>query len=214
MSARPFGVVIPIVTFLLIALAPAASMAGLYRSQQMEIGAALELRKDGHFRYQLDYGAVSEHASGDWSFDGRIVRLTTKPAPRKPSFELVRDDPAPAGEVSIAIEPPGFGADGYLLDAIVTDASSGEKGLVTTDDDGRVLAGSHKLTVIEPMVPVYGDVGGRFPLSGERGHHLLLRFHANDLGTAAFDREPLQSTPRGLVLKRYESEIRFIRVRP
>jgi len=203
-----------VLTFLLAAAVPPASVAGLYQAQQMEVGAALELKKDGHFRYQLDYGAVSEHAEGDWSFDGKNVRLTTRPPPHRPSFELVRDDPAPAGEISLSVEPPGFGSDGYRIDAIGTDAASGEKGFVTTDDDGKVLAGSHKLSAIEPMIPVYGDIGGRFPLSGERGHHLLLRFHANDLGTAAFDREPLLLTPRGLVLNRYESEIRFIRVRP
>ena len=214
MSGGAFGVVMALVTLLLLALAPAASVAGLYQSQQMEVGAALELQKGGHFRYQLDYGAVSEHAEGDWSFDGKTVRLTTKPAPRRPSFELVRDDPAPVGEVKLTVEPPGFGAEGYRLDAIGTDAASGEKGLVSTDDDGKVQAGSHKLSAIEPMVPVYGVVGGRFPLSAELGHHLILRFHANDLGTAAFDGEPLKLTPRGLVLNRYDTAIRFIRVRP
>ena len=199
----------------LVAAAPsAASVAGLYQAQQMEVGAALELKKDGHFRYQLDYGAVSEHAAGEWAFDGKTVRLTTRPTPHRPDFELVRDDPAPAGEISMSVEPPGFGAEGYRLDAIGTDAASGEKGLVTTNDVGRVLTGGHKLSAIEPMVPVYGDIGGRFALSAERGHRLLLRFHANDLGTAAFDREPLLLGPRGLVLNRYESEIRFIRVRP
>jgi hypothetical protein len=60
----------------------------------------------------------------------------------------------------------------------------------------------------------FGLARGHFPLSPERGHHPLLRFHANDLGHAAFDHEPLALTPRGLVLKRYDSVIRFIRVRP
>jgi hypothetical protein len=112
----------------------------------------------------------------------------------------------------MTLEPPGFG-DGYRLDAIATDAS-GEKGRVTTDDEGLVEAGGHKLVAIDPLVPVYGAVAGHFPLSSDRGHRLLLRFHANDLGTASFDREPLAVTPRGLVLNRYDSEIRFIRVRP
>ena len=103
-------------------------MAGFYQSQTMEVGAALELQKNGHFRYQLDYGAVSEQAEGDWTFDGNAVHLTTKPAPRQPSFELVRDDPAPVGQVSMAVEPPGFG-DGYRLDAIATDIA-GQKGRV------------------------------------------------------------------------------------
>jgi hypothetical protein len=193
--------------------APAAAVAGLYQSQTMEVGAALELRKDGHFRYQLDYGAVSEEAAGDWTFDGKAVRLTTRPAPVPPSFELVRDDPAPAGDVAMALEAPGFG-EGYRLDAIATDAATGQKGRVTTDENGRVDAGTHRLAALDPLVPVYGTVAGHFALSTERGHHLLFRFHANDLGHAAFDHEPLALTPRGLVLNRYDTAIRFIRVRP
>jgi hypothetical protein len=38
--------------------------------------------------------------------------------------------------------------------------------------------------------------------------------HANDLGAAAFDRKPLVLTRCVLVLNRYDSEIRFMRVRP
>ena len=194
-------------------LAPAPTVAGLYQAHQMEVGASLELKADGHFRYQLDYGAVSEHAEGAWSFDGQTVRLTTRPAPMPPSFELVRDDPAPGGEVAMSLEPPGFG-EGYRLDAIGTDAATGETGRVTSDEQGRVEAGRRKLSAVDPLVPVYGIVGGHFPLSADRGHRLLLRFHPNDLGTAAFDGEPLSLTDGGLVLNRYESEIRFIRVRP
>jgi hypothetical protein len=125
----------------------------------------------------------------------------------------VRDDVAPAGELTVELVPPGFGQD-FRIDAIGTDAASGEKGLVTTDEQGRVLAGAHKLSAIDPLVPVYGSIGGHFVLSPDRGHRLLLRFHANDLQTAAFEREPLALTPDGLVLNRYDSEIRFIRVRP
>lgn len=198
---------------LLLAAAPAqATVAGLYQAHQMEVGAALELQKNGHFRYQLDYGAVSESAEGDWTFDGKAVRLTTRPRPTPPRFDLVRDDPAPEGEVTIRVEPPGFGAEGYRIDAIGTDASSGEKGLVTTDGEGRVETGGHELSAIEPLVPVYGTPVGEIPLSPGRGHHLLLRFRANDLGHAAFDGEKLELTPRGLVLNRYETQIRFLRV--
>ena len=198
-----------LLTFL---LAAPVAIAGLYQSHQMEVGAALELQKNGHFRYQLDYGAVSEAAEGDWTFDGKAVRLTTRPKPNPPSFELVRDDPAPLGEVSIAVEPPGFGAEGYRLDALGTDAASREKGLVRTDSDGRVQSGGHKLSSIEPMVPVYGVPAGRFAISADRGHRLLLRFHVNDLGRAAFDHEPLTLSKGVLVLERYETQIRFIRV--
>ena len=199
---------------LLVAAAPISlSPAGLYQAHQMEVGAALELRKDGHFRYQLDYGAVSEQAEGDWTFDGKMVRLTSGPMPKEPSFELVRDDPAPSGELVMTLEPPGFG-EGYRLEAIAIDAASGEKGLVSTGEDGRVEAGGHKLASIDPLVPVYGTTGGHFPLSGDRGHRLLLRFHANDLGKAALRGEPLMLNSGDLLLNRYDAEIRFVRVRP
>ena len=193
-------------------LAPAPAVAGLYESQQMEVGAALELKADGRFRYQLDYGAVSEQAEGRWISDGKAVRLTTAPGSKPPAFELVRDDPAPAGQLTVTIEPPGVG--GYRVDAIATDAKTGEKGRVTVDSDGQVDSGGHQISVLEPLVPVYGTIAGRFPLDPKRGHRLLLRFRANDLGVAAFDGEPLAITPRGLVLNRYDQAIRFIRVRP
>src|SRR3954469_22483564 len=114
------------VAALALMLASAPAIAGRYQTHQMEVGAALQLQKNGHFRYQLDYGAVSEHAEGSWTFDGKTVRLTTTPRPNAPRFELVRDDPAPAGDLAMILEAPGFG-DGYRLDAIAT-GPGGEKG--------------------------------------------------------------------------------------
>ena len=61
---------------LLIAMAEPAPVGGFYRSNQMEVGAALQLDDDGRFQYQLDYGAVSESAEGNWTSDGRTVFLT------------------------------------------------------------------------------------------------------------------------------------------
>jgi len=61
---------------LLLAAADAPPVTGFYRSNQIEIGAALELDGDGHFQYQLDYGAVSESAEGNWLSDGSTVYLT------------------------------------------------------------------------------------------------------------------------------------------
>ena len=61
---------------LLLALAEEASPSGFYTTSQMEVGAALQLDDDGKFQYQLDYGAVSEAAEGNWSTDGSSVFLT------------------------------------------------------------------------------------------------------------------------------------------
>ena len=189
-----------------------AALAGFYQSETMEVGGALELRKDGHFRYQLAYGAVDEAAEGNWSFDGKQVLLTSNPMPRQPVFELVGDDPAPKGEVWLSVDKEGFNWEGHLR-ALATD-SGGMQGVVITDDNGKIEAGDHQLTSIDPMVPVYGTPAGHFPLSEDRGHRLRLKFHANDLGHPAFKGEPLELRGRDLFLSRYDTEIRFVRVRP
>ena len=68
-------------------LVQAQNLSGLYRTHQMEVGAALELKADGTFRYSLDYGAVSEAAEGHWSASDGIVRLDSDTL----SFDLMRD---------------------------------------------------------------------------------------------------------------------------
>jgi hypothetical protein len=61
---------------LLLAMADAPALTGFYATHQMEVGAALQLDEDGRFQYQLDYGAVSEAAEGNWSSDGTAIYLT------------------------------------------------------------------------------------------------------------------------------------------
>ena len=61
---------------LLLAMAQAMSPSGFYTTSQIEVGAALQLDDDGRFQYQLDYGAVSEAAEGNWSSNGTTVFLT------------------------------------------------------------------------------------------------------------------------------------------
>jgi hypothetical protein len=77
-----------------------------------------------------------------------------------------------------------------------------------------VQADGRSISALELLVPIYGTPAGRFQLNPSRGHRLLLRFRANDLTTANFDREPLIAGRNGLVLKRYDTEIRFMRVGP
>jgi len=194
--------------------AAASSPAGLYEIHQMEMAGGLELQANGHFRYAFSYGAADEEAEGDWTSDGKTIRLTTRPAPMPPNFELVRDDPAPKGELSLALEPPGFGWEGSI-DALVTIAGSGKKARVRTEGDGRIeIPAGVTVTTIEPVVPIYGGTGSPIALSANSGHRLLLRFKPNDLGTAAFKQEPLAIDGNDLLLERYEAVIRFLRVRP
>ncbi|MFL6742352.1 MAG: hypothetical protein ACJ8E3_00115, partial [Sphingomicrobium sp.] len=180
----------------------------------MEMAGGLELRADGHFRYAVSYGAADEEAEGDWTSEGQAVQLTTNPAPKPPAFELLRDDPAPKGKLSLALEPPGFGWEGPI-DAVVTVAGSDQTVRVRTAGDGRIeIPRNLIVTAIEPMVPIYGGRGAAIALTADRGHRLLLRFKPNDLGKAAFHGESLARDGDDLLLKRYETVIRFLRVRP
>ena len=63
---------------LLVAQVP-AELAGTYQTQQIEVGAMLELHADGTFRYMLDYGAVSEAAEGHWTVSADSLRLKSDP---------------------------------------------------------------------------------------------------------------------------------------
>ena len=200
--------------FLLAAAAPAtASPAGLYEIHQMEMAGGLELQKDGHFRYAFSYGAVDEVGEGDWTFDGKTVFLTSNPMPKAPAFELVRDDPAPKGELYLMLEDPGFEW-GHGLEAYAADAQKNAFE-IRADETGRVdLAGKPPIASLAPEMPVYGPTGDIFPLSADRGHKLLFRFHRNDLGKARFDKQPLKLDGSGLVMERYNATIRFLRSRP
>lgn len=202
-----------VAALLLVAAPTASTVAGTYEIHHMEMGGGLELKPDGHFRYALTYGAMDEEAEGDWTFDGKTVRLTSNPMPKAPEFTLVRDDPAPKGEVWISVEKAGFNWDGGI-EAVASALGLSEKGLVRSGSDGRVDSGGRILTSIELLVPVYGNPAGHFALTSDRGHRLLLRFHANDLGKAAFHNEPLEIEDGKLVMHRYDAEIRFLRFRP
>jgi len=198
---------------LLAAAPPRASIAGLYETHQMEVAAGLELKPTGRFRYALSYGAVDEEAEGDWTFDGKTVRLTSSPMPKAPAFELVRDEPAPKGELFITLENPGFEW-GHALEAFAK-PESGDAFEISADDSGHVdLSGRPRITAIAPEMPVFGPTGQIFPLSAERGHRLTFRFHRNDLGKARFDKQALQVNGSDLLLDRYDTSFRFVKVRP
>jgi hypothetical protein len=80
-----------IAALVLMAQAP-QDFAGLYRTHQMEVGAALELKADGTFRYELDYGAVSEGAEGHWTMKANAVHLTSEPLPIDLLVQIERSD--------------------------------------------------------------------------------------------------------------------------
>ena len=133
--------------------------------------------------------------------------------PKAPSFELVRDDPVPQGELYLKLEDPGFEW-GHPLHALAADESK-HAFEVEADETGKVdLAGKSAVAMVAPQVPIFGPTGDVFNLSTDRGHKLLFRFHRNDLGKARLDHEPLERKGGALLLQRYDTLFRFVKVQP
>jgi len=205
------------VAALLIGAAPApttAQLAGLYEIHQMEMAGGLELQPNGHFRYGFTYGAVDEEAEGDWTFDGNTVLLTSKPMPVEPTFDLVRDTPAPKCTLSLSVDWGKFSWSS-APDVLVAYADAPrELHLLQADDKGMVHLENCAVTTLLPLVPMFRVAGAPIKLSPATGHQLSLRFRPNQLGHIAFRAEPLKLDGSGLVMERYDAEIRFVRSRP
>ena len=200
-----------LLTALLLAAAPAAgagSVAGLYEIRQMEMGGGLELTTDGRFRYALDYGAASEQGEGRWIAKDDRILLTSDPMPKSPSFDVVKDEPAPAGELWLQLAPPGFGDFTTNLEMLAT-FKDGSRDEIRDDGDGHMPVEGRMPASIQVIVPIYGNLSPPIPLSPDGGHRLTLRFMANDLGKARFEAEPLTREGDTLVLYRYDAKIVF-----
>ena len=187
-----------------------ADLAGTYRIGQMEMAGGLELRADGRFRYALDYGAASETAEGNWTVRGQTLELTSDPVPRAPDFALVEDQPAPSGELYVALQEGAL--NWSPIDVLVELEGAGEPLYIQAGADGRLaIPERQRAKSIRLLVPVYEIAGTAIPISGEHGHRLLFRFEANDLGKVAFDRQPLAIDGTSLIMNRYETKIVFRR---
>ncbi len=79
---------------LLMAVLDPGALAGTYQTRQMEVGAMLELKADGTFRYMLDYGAVSEAAEGRWTAREDGIHLDSDPLAMELMAEIERSDAA------------------------------------------------------------------------------------------------------------------------
>lgn len=198
----------------LVVAAAVPSPAGTYAIRQMEMAGGLELRPGGHFRYAFTYGAVDEESEGDWSFDGQVVHLTTRPMPVEPTFDLVRDTPAPKCTLSLAVDWGKFGWSSAPDVLVAFEDSPKVLHLAQADDKGMVHLENCAMMTVLPIVPMFGIAGAPLKLSPATGHRLSLRFRPNDLGHIAFRNEPLKLDGTGLVMERYDTQIRFLRDAP
>jgi hypothetical protein len=173
------------------------SLAGTYNGGQMEVGAELVLKPNGHFTYELAYGALDESAEGTWDFKDGAVFLTTVPAVDPPRFVVVSDTPDPNPGLWIKLTPhpimEGARQRVFLLyqpivaGAPVTQANQPDMDMAEVADDGHVpLPGNRRPVAIIPEIPVYPIMAAPIPLTGTGGHHFVLRFDPNGIGKADF----------------------------
>ena len=142
----------------------------------MEVGARLLLKPDGHFLYELAYGALDESAEGTWdSKDGAVI-LTTVPVVVPPRFVVESDRPDPRGGLWLKISngqiPQGAPPRIYLLYGKDDPPDMAEVGT-----DGHVpLPGNRWPTAFAPEIPVYPVPSPPIPLTGKGGRFITLRF--------------------------------------
>jgi len=116
--------------------------------------------------------------------------------------------------IAALVEPPDWtwahllGADKSAAPLIVVLAGLQDPVRMEAGEAGRVPLEGMVATAIRPLVPIYGIAGREIPLA-HGGHRLLVRFHANDLGKAVFDKEPLAIEDGSLLMRRFDAVIRF-----
>lgn len=189
----------------------AAEQAGLYEAEAMEIAAAIDLRADGRFRYGLSYGALDEEGEGVWTVENGTLYLTSEPRVKPPRFAVERDDPAPAGTLSVKLSDPEM-MGGYPLTLIVTIAGEDRPRYIDAEEDGSVqLESGAVVTSVVPDMPVYEIPYQPHALTPETGHSLVFRLEPNDFGKADFAREAVTIQGSTLILERHGRTIPFHR---
>jgi hypothetical protein len=178
------------------------SLAGLYDGGQMEVGAQLLLKPDGHFEYELAYGALDEEAKGTWEFKYGAVFLTTVPAVVPPRFVVESDTADARGGLWIKLSSGPVIKDSRQRVYLIYDKGEPED-MVEVADDGHVpFPGNRRPTAIIPEIPVYPIMNKPIPLTGTGGHLIVMRFEPNDIGKADFRGQRLSIEESKLVMPR------------
>jgi hypothetical protein len=133
--------------------------------------------------------------------------------PKLPEFALVKDEPAPVGDLYVAVEDAGFGTWTPLSVIVTVDGIDRPVGLYAEDNGQVVAPDGHRVTSLKLLMPVYETGGEPLQLSSDRGHRLLFKIVPNDMGKAPFHGEPLEIKGTAMVMHRYDAEIIFRRTK-
>ena len=183
------------------------SLAGTYDGGQMEVGAQLLLKPDGHFGYELAYGALDEAAQGTWEFKDGAVFLTTVPAVVPPRFVVESDKPEPNGGLWIKLSS-GPVMEGAPQRVYLLYGPNEPPDMAEVAADGHVpLPGNRYPTAFIPEIPIYPIMNKPIPLTGTGGHRIIMRFEPNGIGKADFRAQRLEIENGVLVMTRRDLEL-------
>lgn len=186
----------------------ASPLAGDYDGSRAEVAAALQLLPNGNFRYFLSYGALDEQGAGRWAEKDGKVLLTSQPTPKAPAFDIVSDTASVDGKLHVALDNPDA-LGGFSLTVRLLYPGQDKPVFVEADEDGVVtLPPGPPPAAVVPDLPVFDTPIAPYTLKGA-GRTLVFHFAPNDLGLADFRDEPLTVEGSELVLRRYDTTIRF-----
>lgn len=190
--------------------APAASPAGLYDGNQMEMAVGLELAQDGRFRYALSYGALDEQAEGRWTDQDGAVLLTSDPV-TPPRYVFLGQKPTEPNRITIVLDVPD-GVSRQYFDAVMR-MRHGEVRVRQFAEEGLTMIFDREFPPEEVAIQlqVYGLVSDPVTIDPARGYGLGFRFEPNDIGKVAFENEALRKDGADLLLERHGRTIRFRR---
>lgn len=188
--------------------------AGLYRAAEgPELASRLQLEANGHFRYELAYGALDERAEGSWRRENGTVLLFTEPRPKPPEF-IARDIAALGnGPLKLTVSwPNGEGIAGVDF-RIGFD--SGEPATGYTQYYGWTLNPSDKRHPlwVELYEPIHGIGPKRFPVPDPGTKILSFTLVPNDIGVVDFQGTKVTLDSDKLVLHHKNGDLRYARVK-
>lgn len=202
---------------LMLAAAPALAAdkaVGLYRAAEgPELASRLQLEANGHFRYELAYGALDEGAKGSWRREGDAVLLYTEPRPKPAEFIVKEMSASGNGPLSLTVSwPNGEGIAGV---DVRIGYDSGEPATGYTQYYGWSLDPSDKRRPlwIELYEPIHGIGPKRFAIADPATKTLRFTLVPNDVGVVDFQGTKVSVDGDKLVLHHKNGDLRYVRVK-
>src|SRR5688500_5728544 len=175
---------------------PADEVEGVYADQNIEVGSALILSRDGPFRWYSSYGALASEGEGRWTREGPgAIRLDSDPPVVPPAFELVASERDSEPGLLVRLDEESRSASIFLH--VEGEYADGTRIRERFAPDGARLAPEpgRELAAIYFVSDPFSVRSQRFPVSPGEANALTFRMIANDLGRADFRGHPVRFEP-------------------